>query len=152
MGWIAPVWSGLVATLAALAFFWVARSLEWTRFSPTIQAGCLIVPDPRRPITETVGFVLLLVIGSTLLPLVFQIPLGVWGGPMWIGGVVVGGFAGLATAGMLPGLGMISACVRSGVVPPPGPFGIGWGRPTPAVILVGAMIYGAVLATVLAGF
>jgi hypothetical protein len=146
------IWSGLVATTLALAFFWVARSLRWTEFSPTVQLGSLIIPDPRKPITETVGFLLLLVLGTTLLPLLFGWLLRFWGGPAWLGGLVIGGFAGIAVAGLLSLVGTGSALVRSGAFSPPGPFGIGWGRPTPAVILAGSMLYGALVAAVLAGF
>jgi hypothetical protein len=146
------IWSGLVATTLALAFFWIASSLRWTAFSPAVQVGSLIIPDPRKPITETVGFLLLLVLGTTLLPLLFAWLLGFWGGAAWLGGLVIGGFGGIAVAVSLSLIGTRSALVRSGAFPLPGPLGIGWGRPTPAVILAGGMIYGILVAAVLAGF
>lgn len=149
---IAIVWAGFVATTLAMAFFWVARSLGWTSFSPTIQVGCLFTRDPRKPLTETIGFILVLIGGSTLVPALYGAILGRWGGPGWIGGLVLGGFLGLAVAAALPLFGTISACVRTGSIPPPGTFGIGWGRPTPAVILAGHMIYGAVVGAVLRAF
>lgn len=152
MQWIAIVWSGFVATTIAAAFFWVARSLGWTRFSPPVQLGCLLIPDPRRPITETVGFAILFVLGSTAVPALYGAILVAWNGPAWIGGLILGGFAGLAVAAALPLYGTISACVRSGAIPLPGPFGIGWGRPTPGIIFAGHMIYGAIFAAVYAGF
>jgi hypothetical protein len=49
-------------------------------------------------------------------------------------------------------IGTVSACVRTGRIPPPGPFGIGWGKPTPGIIFAGHMLYGAVVAAILAGF
>jgi hypothetical protein len=95
---------------------------------------------------------LLLVIGSTLAPALFAAFLGSWNGPAWFGGLVLGGLAGLASAALLPLYGTISACVRAGIAPPTGPFGIGWGRPTPGSVLAGHMIYGTVVAAILTGF
>jgi hypothetical protein len=152
MDWVAIPWSGFVATILALAFFWIGRSLQWTGFSPAVHLGCLFVGDPRRPITETIGFVLLLAVGSTIVPALFRAFLSSWSGPAWIGGLILGGVLGVAVAAALPLFGMISACIRTGLVPPPGPFGIGWGRPTPAIIFAGHMLYGAIVATVLDGF
>jgi hypothetical protein len=152
MAWVPILWSGFVATTLASALFWVGRSVGLTTFSPTIQLGCLLTRDPRRPVTDTVGFVLLFLAGSTIAPALFKVLLAGWSGPAWIGGLVVGGFIGVAGAAALPLFGMISACVKTGMIPPPGPFGIGWGRPTPGVIFAGLMLYGAVVAAILAGF
>jgi hypothetical protein len=152
MNWVAIAWAGLVASTFATAFFWLARSFKWTRFSPSIELGCFITGDPRRPITETIGFAILFLIGLLAVPALFGAFLGWWSGPPWIGGLVLGGFIGLAGAAALPMLGTISACVRAGLTPPPGPFGIGWGKPTPGIIVAGMMIYGAIVAAVLAGF
>lgn len=152
MDWIAIVWSGFVATTLATSFFWLGRSLRWTEFSPPVQLGCLIIPDPRRPITETVGFLLIFAIGTTVLPALFRAFLGFWTGPAWVGGLIFGGVIGLVVAASLPVYGTISACVRSGVIPNPGPFGIGWGRLTPGIIFAGHMIYGAIFGAVFAGF
>ena len=152
MEWIAIVWSGFVATTLGVAFFWVARSFDWTRFSPPVELGCLIIHDPRRPITETIGFLLIFLIGSTAVPALFAAILTRWTGPAWAGGLILGGFWGFAFAAALPLYGTISACVRSGAVPAPGPFGIRWGRPTPGIIFAGHMLYGATFAAVHAGF
>lgn len=152
MEWIAIVWSGLVATTFATAFFWIGRSFEWTRFSPPIDVGCLIISDPKRPITETLGFFLIFLIGSTAVPALYGAILDYWTGPAWIGGLILGGFWGLGVAAALPLYGTISACVRSGAIPAPGPFGIEWGRATPGIIFAGHMLYGAIFAAVHAGF
>lgn len=152
MDWIAIVWAGFVATTLATAFFWLGRSLGWTEFSPPVQIGCLVIPDPRRPVTETVGFILIFLFGSTVLPALFGVILAAWAGPAWIGGLILGGVWGLAVAAALPVYGTISACVKSGSIPIPGPFGIGWGKPTPGVVFAGHMIYGAIFAAVHAGF
>ena len=152
MDWIAIIWSGFVATTLSTAFFWLGRSLEWTEFSPPVHIGCLIIADPYRPITETVGFTLLFLGGSTVVPALYGAILSAWSGPAWVGGLILGGFVGLAVAAALPIYGTISACVRSGAIPAPGPFGIGWGRPTPGIIFAGHMIYGAIFAAIFAGF
>lgn len=152
MNWVALSWSGFIATAMAAAFFWVGRSFNLTRLSPPLDLGCLVIPDPKRPITETVGFFLIFLLGSTLGPLAFAAVLQLWGGPAWIGGLVIGGFAGLLLAAALPVYGTISACVRRGSIPPPGPFGIDWGRATPGIIFAGIMIYGAVFAAVYSSF
>jgi hypothetical protein len=152
MNWFAIIWSGFVATTLALAVFWVGRSFQWTSFSPTVQMGCIVLPDPRRPLTETIGFVIIYLIGSTLAPALLTALLGLWSGPAWIGGLLVGGVLGIAVAAALPIAGMISACIRLGYIQPPGKFGLEWGKPTPAIIILGHMVYGTVAAAIHAGF
>jgi hypothetical protein len=152
MEWIALAWSGVVATALAAAYFWIARSFHWTTFSPAVQLGCLVIPHPRRPITESVGMALLFLIGSSAGPRVYQGLLGLWGGPAWLGGLVFGGLIGVGSAAALPLLGLISACIRTGEMAPPGSFGLRWGRPTPVVVVTGNMVYGTVVAAILAGF
>jgi hypothetical protein len=152
MSGIAIAWAGFVGTTVATAFYWLASSLRLTRFSPTVLLGCLITRDPRRPITDTVGLVLMFAAGSTLLPALVWAFLSGWAGPPWIGGVIVGGVLGLLVAGALPLYGRISTCVKTRMIPPPGPFGIGWGRPTPGIIFAGNVLYGAVVAAILGGF
>jgi hypothetical protein len=152
MNWIAIVWSGVVATTLTSAFFWACRSFDWTSFNPSVQLGCLVTRDPRRPITETIGFLIAFAVGSTLGPALFRAVIGFWGGPAWIGGLILGGVLGLGLAAALPLFGTISACIRNGMMPAPGLFGIDWGRPTPGIIFVGHMMYGAVVAAILAAF
>jgi len=152
MNWVAIVWSGFIGTTLALAVFWLGRSFHWTSFSPTVQIGCVLLPDPRRPLTEPVGFLLTYLIGSTLGPALLVALLEVWSGPAWLGGLALGALLGLAAAAALPIAGMISACIRLGYVPAPGPFGLEWGRPTPAIVILGHMVYGAVVAAIYVGF
>jgi len=152
MDWIAIVWSGFVATTLAMAFHWLARSLGWTSLAPPVQVGCLFLADSRRPATETIGLLILFVTGSTLLPALFRTVLAATGLDRWPGGLILGAVTGLATAAAMTFYGTISACVRSGSLPPPGPFAVGWGRPTPGVIVAGHLIYGTVFAEVLASF
>lgn len=152
MTWVAIVASGFVATVFSSAFFWIGYSLRLTEFSPSVLLGCWITGNPRKPITETVGFLVLLVAGTTLVPILYRALLETWSGPAWIGGLTFGGFLGVITAAALPLYGRTSACVKSRMLPAPGPFGIEWGRATPGIIFAGQMIYGSVVAAMLAGF
>lgn len=152
MEWVALGFSGFVATILALVFFWLARSFHWTTFSPTILLGCLVLPDARRPLTETAGFLLLLLGGSTVGAVLFRTILEGASLRGWLGGVAVGGVMGILISVVSPLVGMNTACVRAGSIPPPGPFGIAWGRATPAVILMGSVVYGVSFAAIHAGF
>jgi hypothetical protein len=152
MTWIAIAWSGFVATILSAALFWALRALGWTPFSPSIQLGTLFLRDPRSPVTETLGFVLLLLLGSTLVPAVYAFLLDRLGEPSATLGAALGAAHGLLTAALLPAWGAVSAGVRSGLVPPPGRLGLGWGRPTPVGIVVGHVVFGGVLGAILAGF
>src|SRR5690606_24722768 len=139
-------------TLLAISFFHLARSFHWTAFTPTILLGCAVFRDARHPLAETVGYLLLLAGGSTVGALGFRYLHTLLGIPGSLGGVAAGGLTGRVVAVVLPVLGMNSACVRAGSIPPPGPLGVGWGKATPVVILVGCVVYGAAFAAILAGF
>jgi hypothetical protein len=152
MRWMAIVTAGFIATTLAAAFFGVVRSLGWTRLSPSILLGCLLYENPDSPIADTVGFLLLLLLGSTLVPMLYGLVFAAWIGPSWWTGMTLGAVHGLATTAMLPVVGTISACVRRGALPPPRRFGVGWGRFTPAGLVAGHLIYGAVVGATLAGF
>lgn len=152
MEWVALVFSGFVATTIAAAFFRLARSFHLTTFSPTILLGCVLLPDPRRPHTEALGFVLLLLAGSTVGAVLFRTVLDAIGRGDWVGGVATGAVMGLLISIAAPWIGMISACVKAGSIPPPGRLATGWGRATPGIILVGSMLYGGIFAATHAGF
>jgi hypothetical protein len=152
MNWVAIVWSGFVASLMAIAFFWAGRSLSLTTFSPTVQVGCFFNADPKQPLTDTLGFLVLLAVGSTVGPALYQTLLRSWDGAPWVAGAVIGGVIGLAIAAALPYLGTISACVRTGRLPKPGRFGLALGRATPAVVVGGNVVYGAIVAAILSAF
>ena len=152
MNWVALIWSGFVATTVATAFFWAFRSLGWTRFSPTVQLGGIFFRDPDSPNTETLGFFLFFILGSTLVPVLYEIVMNAWAGPGWDTGAVVGLAHGTLAAAALPLLGTISASVRSGPLPHPGLFGLNWGRFTPAAVVLGHVVYGGIVGAVLAGF
>jgi hypothetical protein len=150
--WSAVVWSGFVASILAASVFWLFRSFEWTRFSPTTQLGCLFFREPGVPLTETVGVLLFLLLGVTVVPAAYAAVLPMLGGPGWGSGMLAGGLHGAAVAAALPLLSRISGCVREGRLPPPGPLGLAWGQATPAVVLAGHLVYGGILGGVLAAF
>ncbi len=152
MNWIALGWSGFVATTLATAVFWAFRSLGWTLYSPTVQIGGIFFRDPDSPNTETLGFVILFLLGSTVVPALYSLVLGSWGGANWQSGAAVGVVHGLIAVAALPLIGTISASVRSGPLPHPGPFGLSWGRITPVAIVLGHGVYGGVVGAILAGF
>jgi hypothetical protein len=152
MHWSAIFWSGFVATTLAVACGRLFRSFEWTELSPASQVGCFFFDNPRLPAAEAVGLLLLFGLGSTLVPALYGTILSAAGAVSWRGGTLVGVVHGTIAVGLLPYVARYSACVRNGVTPPPGRFGLGWGRGTPAAIVLGHVIYGAVLGAALAAF
>jgi hypothetical protein len=150
--WTAVVFSGFVATVLSACVFWLFRSLDLTRFSPTSQLGSLFFREPNVPLTETVGFLLFLALGVSLVPAAYAWGMGVLGGAGWGTGLIVGLLNGAAVAAALPLLGRVSQSVKHGVLPPPGRLGLNWGRVTPWAVLAGHLAYGAVLGGVLHAF
>lgn len=150
--WDIVVWSGFVATTLATSFFWATRSVNLTQFSPTVQVGCLFFDEPRKPATEATGFVVLFVLGSTLVPAAYLLLLRAWGMPLLYGAAGLGAAHGFLFVAVLPLIGTVSACVRRGHIPKPGVAGIHWGWATPAVILAGHVLYGGILGAVFTAF
>ena len=148
----AVVWAGFVATILSACVFWLFRSFDLTRFSPTTQLGCIFFREPNVPLTETVGFLLFLALGLTLVPALFAGLMRVMGGAGWGTGIAAGLLLGSAAAASLPLLERVSGCVKQGRLPPPGRFGLQWGRATPWAVVAGYVAYGAVLGGVLAAF
>ncbi|HEX8905818.1 MAG TPA: hypothetical protein VF771_13290 [Longimicrobiaceae bacterium] len=147
--WGGIVWAGLVAGVLAACVLWLFRTLGLTRLSATGQLGCLFYDDPRLPMVETLGFALFLAIHATLLAALTAAVLRGLGGPGWGTGVAVGGILGFLAAAALPWLARASRCVRMGRLPPPGRFGLDWGRATPVALVAGYAAYGGVLGAVL---
>jgi hypothetical protein len=150
--WIAVVTAGFVATVLSACVFWLFRSFDLTVFSPTTQLGCLFFREPNVPLTETVGFLLFLAMGATLVPALYALVLGAAGGAGWGSGLAAGLVHGAAAVAALPLLERFSGCVQSGRMPPPGRFGLAWGRATPWAVVAGHGAYGAVLGGVLHAF
>lgn len=152
MNWVALVSAGFFATTLALVFFTLARAVRLTKLDPTADFGGLLTRDRDHPLSDTIGIVLLFLLGSAPLPALLATLLSGWAGPAAAGGAIAGGFLGLLIGFALSIPGMIRAQSRFGAPRVPGPFGIGWGKATPGVIVAGCMLYGAVAAAVLAGF
>lgn len=152
MSWSAIIWAGFVATTLAAACMWVFRNYRWTQFSPATQLGCFFIRDPRLPATEGVGLLLLFVLGSSLLSAVYSALLEAFGGPSWGTGLLLGLLHGALAVAALPYAARVSACVRAGFVPPPGPLGMAWGRGTAAGIVLAHVVYGGVLGWTLQWF
>lgn len=150
--WSAILWAGLVATTLSAACFWLFRTFGWTDFNPSSQLGCLFFGNPRLPLAESVGLVMLFLLGSTVVAWLYAAVLRQTGGVSLAGGALMGLAHGAVTVASFPVLGTISACVRSGFLPPPGAFGLGWGRGTPAGVVAGHVVYGATLGAALAAF
>jgi hypothetical protein len=152
MPWSAALWSGFIASVLASTLVWILWSSGAFRFNPIVLAGCLLSPDPDNPRTQTVGLALIVGLGSTVVALIYALLLQLGAGPGWASGAVLGGVHGAIVVVLLPIVGTISACVRRGVLPPPGPAGRDWGWRTPAGILAGHVAYGAALGAILAAF
>jgi hypothetical protein len=114
-----------------------------------VQLGCLFVKNPRHPAAETSGFALLLILGSTISPFLYSRLLDAMGGAGWQTGLAVGIVHGLAAAALLPFFGTISACIRAGAIPAPGPMGTRWGWLTPVALVLGHGLYGVVCGAIL---
>ncbi len=146
------LWAGFSATVLAACWYWLIRSVSWTQYSPSVQLGCLVLREPRGPVTETLGFLLFLALGSLLFPVLYAPLLGSMGGPSGTNGAVLGLVHGFIFVAALPLAGTIDACVRGGRLPSPGWWGLGWGRATPWLIVAGHALYGSVLGAILAAF
>jgi hypothetical protein len=146
------VWAGFVAVVLAAAVFWVFRSTGYTLFSPSVQLGCLFLRNPLHPVTDTVGFGLLVFLGSTVVPALYLGIFRLFQGPSALAGLALGCIHGIAAAAVLPLFGTITACVRAGSWPAPGPFGIRWGRLTPAALVAGHAAYGMLFGAIVANF
>lgn len=150
--WTAIVFAGFVATVLSACVFWVFRTFDLTRFSPTSQLGCLFFREPNVPLTETVGFLLFLALGVSLVPALYVLMMGVLGGAGWGSGAGAGLLHGAAAVAALPLLERASERIKQGRLPPPGRFGLAWGRATPWAVVAGHVAYGAVLGGVLDAF
>ncbi len=146
------LWAGFAATVLTACWYALVRTLGWTSYSPLAQLGCIALRQVRGAISETVGTVLFLVLGSTLVAAIYAALLGRMGEVSWASGAVLGVIHGVLFVAALPLVGTIDACVRDGLLPPPQRWGLGWGWPTPMVVVVGHALYGAVLGAVLAAF
>lgn len=149
--WVRMLWAGLVATVLLLA---VPRLIQaWGRsVSLPILVGGVFLADVRRPTTETLGFVLVLLVGTAGLPWVYDAVFAAAGGPSLAFGAALGAAHGMIVAAALPLVGTISASVRGRSLPPPGDLGRAWGWLTAIGLLAGHIAYGGALGAILASF
>ena len=147
--WGNIIWAGFAASVLAACVFWLVRTLGWTRVAFTSFLGCFVGEDPRVPLTETVGLVLFLASGTTVLAIVYAWAMQFFGGAGWGTGALVGLLHGALMVAALPWLARINRGIRAGRVPPPGRAGLEWGRWAPAGLVAGHLVYGAVLGGIL---
>ncbi|MDQ3388475.1 MAG: hypothetical protein M3483_03110 [Gemmatimonadota bacterium] len=152
MAWSAIIWGGFVATTLGVACAWIFRAFGWTEVSPAAQVGSLFFRNPRLPITEGAGLLTLFVFGCSVIPAIYYLIMQAAGGFSAPGGALVGLLHGMGAVGALPFSGRFNASVRAGRLPPPGQLGLAWGWGTPVAILVGHIVYGAVLGATLDAF
>ena len=147
--WSTLVWAGFAASVLAACVFWLFRSFEWTRFSPTTLLGCIFNDNPSIPLTETVGLLLFMALGSTLVPAAYSGVMDTFGGAGWGSGIAVGALHGALVVAVLPWVGKASRCVRAGRLPAPGMMGLAWGRATPVGVVAGHVVYAGSLGAIL---
>jgi hypothetical protein len=143
------VWAGFAAGVLTAAALAVTRAYGVSIFSPRTQLGCLLVDDPRLPMAETLGLLLHLALGSTIIPLLYSAAFPLLHGPGWGSGALLGAVQGGAVLATLRKLGQANRAVRAGRLPEPGRWGAGWGRHTAVVVVLSAVVYGAVLGAIL---
>ncbi|HET8654715.1 MAG TPA: hypothetical protein VFL93_04315 [Longimicrobiaceae bacterium] len=143
-------WAGFIAIISSAVLFWLLRALRLTTFSPSEQLGGIFLTDPRHPGADSLGFFVLLVLGTLVFPEIYRWLLSAGPGVTAAWGALLGTVHGFVAAAALPLLGTISASVRAGRTRRPGPFGRTWGRMTPVVVVAGHAVYGAVLGATLA--
>lgn len=150
--WSALLWGGFFAVLLATSLISLLRSFGWTRFDPAVQLGCLLLRHPGDPKTDTVGLLLILLLGVVAFPVLYGWLFGLWSGASAEKGAVLGLVHGAVAVLLLPAVGMISACVRAGRLEAPRRYGLAYGLPTPWILLAAHLVYGAILGAVLAAF
>lgn len=147
--WGNIVWAGFAASVLAACVFWLFRTLDWTRVGMMSFVGGFVGEDPRVPLTETAGLVLFLGLGTTILAGLYAWLMHAAGGAGWGSGSLVGMLHGGAMVAALPWLARVNRGVRAGRIPQPGRAGLQWGRAAPAGVVVGHVVYGAVLGGIL---
>lgn len=147
--WGNIIWAGFAASVLAASAFWLFRTLGWTQVGMMSFLGCFVGEDPRVPLTETLGFVLFLGLGTTILAVVYTWAMQGLGGAGWGTGSLVGMLHGAALVAALPWMARVNRGVRAGRIPQPGRAGLQWGKAAPAGVVMGHVVYGAVLGGIL---
>ncbi len=150
--WSIALWSGLIASVAAAVVFWGFTSFGWSDFTPARSVAGLFARDPRTPLAETLGQLGFLLLGSTVVAAVYVRILEGVAELNALGGAGLGLLHGVLALIAIPWLGYASRSIRSGAEPAPGRLGLVWGRGTPASVLVGHAVYGAVIGASVSAF
>ena len=144
------VW-GFAATVTLTFFFSAAQGLGFTRMSIPLLLGTMVTPDRSR--AKLAGVVLHLLNGW-LFALLYIAIFNQWGGPSIGRGLLVGtthaGFVLTAGMAVLPSLHPRMASEQHGPdaarqLEPPGFLSLHYGVRTPIAVLLGHMLFGAML-------
>ncbi len=150
--WQSVVVFGLIATAAMSTALEGAQLLGFSRMSLPFLFGAFVTGDRHRAIV--LGYVLYL-FGGWLFALAYALALQGLGTSTWWVGAVIGFCHGaFLVAVLLPLLPYIHPRLASEYdgpsalrrLEPPGPFGLNYGRATPATTILSQTIYGLVFA------
>lgn len=140
---VAVVASGLVAALVFSVFTGMARAMGMTKMSIEKMLGAML---GEGPMADMAGWVMHLASGVAFAGIYAQIfnALGATNG--WAAGAAIGLIHGLMIGAIvLPMMGAVHPAVSAGRIEAPGFFGINSGSMTPMGMIVGHIIFGAVL-------
>jgi len=134
----------IVATVGYTVFVMVCRAANLTIFNPVDILGSFFGNEPSFK-TKTLGSIghymtgfLLAMVGKILLTLVNQ-DLNTFSGALW------GLLASFVALGFFSTIQSVHPRMKKGLTPAPGFLALNYGRPSPIVIILGHIIYGALL-------
>lgn len=142
---------GFVSTLLLTTAMSLSQGVGITRMNLPFILGTLVTPDRDR--ARLYGFIIHLLNGW-LFALIYAAAFESWGMATWWLGAVIGGVHGLfvlvALMPMLPGLHPRMASEQHGPTPtrllePPGFMALHYGHRTPITLMLGHLLYGAIL-------
>ena len=151
MNWESWLVWGFTATIVLTAFFAGAQGLGLTRMSIPYLLGTMVTPDRSR---AKLAGVFVHLVNGWLFALLYIAIFNQWGGPSVVKGMIIGAAhtAFLLTAGMamLPSLHPRMASEQHGPdaarqLEPPGFLALHYGVRTPLTVLIGHLVYGAML-------
>lgn len=151
MDWAGWATFGFGATVALTTVMVAAQLAGMSRMDLPLILGTMFVEDPDR--ARVVGFLVHLVNGQVF-GVFYVSAFALLGRATWWLGALFGAFHGLVAltviVPLVPGIHPRMSSERGGpeldsVLEPPGLFALNYGRETPAIALVGHVIYGALL-------
>ena len=155
MDWAGWAVFGLIATVILTAIMVAGHLTGLSRMDLPLMLGTILVADPDR--ARVVGFFVHLAAGQAF-AMVYAAAFALLGtANLWLGAAfgALHGFAALTViVPLLPPVHPRMASDRTGPdfevgLEPPGPFGMNYGRWTPAVALVAHVVFGALLGLLL---